>query len=563
MKWTIRKKLFAGFISVILILSVAIGISYSQLARVDGTYRDLIDEKVSLFVQVQKLNVAVMQEQASLQNYLLGGNKADLEHFEKAHADYIEIARAVGSISGDAETRKWRDELNYYEEEYYMVAKRAINLKDQNKTEELTELITVKGNDLINGFELTAQQFSEFQQSLLERHTQDASRKVDGVKNLILYSSLASILIGGAIATLIGKKLANPILSVAHAAGQVSAGDLTVKDVTIRNRDEVGGLADAFNAMAHNLRRLIRHTGTSAEQVSASAQELTAASEQATIGTEQVTSTMQDMAIAAEKQTRKVEEVTGTIHDMYQGVLQMAEHAQGASDTAMEAYSNAVNGNEAITLATEQMNNIHQSVAGLEMLIGRLNERSVAIGGILNVISDIAAQTNLLALNAAIEAAHAGDHGLGFAVVADEVRKLAVQSTSSAEEISRLIADIQQEIGIAVKSTEEASLEAATGIQAVQSAGASFTQIQQSVFAVNGQIQEVSSSARLMAGGTKLIVASMDYITEVAESTVSGAQEVAASSEQQLASMEEVCASAKSLSSLAEQLQAEIQHFKV
>jgi methyl-accepting chemotaxis protein len=192
-----------------------------------------------------------------------------------------------------------------------------------------------------------------------------------------------------------------------------------------------------------------------------------------------------------------------------------------------------------------------------------LHTRSREIGSILAVITDIAAQTNLLALNAAIEAAHAGEHGAGFAVVAGEVRKLAEQSSRSAEEISTLIADIQREIGNAAASTETAAREASSGIQAVQSAGTSFTQIQHSVYAVNEQIQELSGSARLMAGGAKAIVSSMDYITQIAESTVSGAQEVTASAEEQLASMEEVYASARTLSTLAEQLQEEIQHFKV
>ncbi len=75
----------------------------------------------------------------------------------------------------------------------------------------------------------------------------------------------------------------------------------------------------------------------------------------------------------------------------------------------------------------------------LHSVVGSLKEASQKIGGVVKLISQIAAQTNLLALNATIEAARAGEAGKGFAVVASEVKSLAQQTTQATEGISREI----------------------------------------------------------------------------------------------------------------------------
>ena len=74
---------------------------------------------------------------------------------------------------------------------------------------------------------------------------------------------------------------------------------------------------------------------------------------------------------------------------------------------------------------------------------GKMSDVVASVGGIVEVIQNIASQINLLALNATIESARAGEAGKGFAVVANEVKNLANQAARATEEISGQITGIQ------------------------------------------------------------------------------------------------------------------------
>ncbi|MFS0662085.1 globin-coupled sensor protein [Niallia alba] len=95
-----------------------------------------------------------------------------------------------------------------------------------------------------------------------------------------------------------------------------------------------------------------------------------------------------------------------------------------------------------------QMNTLHHTIEKvvedtehMEKMVSSLEESSIEILNVVQIVKEIADQTNLLALNSAIEAARAGEHGKGFAVVSDEVRKLAMQTKQAVDTIHQLISN--------------------------------------------------------------------------------------------------------------------------
>ena len=318
---------------------------------------------------------------------------------------------------------------------------------------------------------------------------------------------LICVLIAVAFSSVIAYKLPKSFVGILHYAvthaSHIANGDLSEQMTSHGRKDEFGKLLESLEVMRQNWQQNLHTIADATEHI--------------------------------EQSFRKIDEVSNDMNQKSQESQSRAltvaaaadEMVSTTGDIAKNCESAAANSNESNQTTQEGVRKVQMTIEGIQNQVVKskqdadnvqsLVDQAQKIGAIVQTIDDIASQTNLLALNAAIEAARAGEAGKGFAVVADEVRALASRTSSSTQEITKMVTQIQTNANTAnesmqssVKSMDELAAEASTIEELLNN-------ITVQVSSVNAQITQIATAAEQQTTATLEISGNMQDITHASE----------------------------------------------
>ncbi len=351
----------------------------------------------------------------------------------------------------------------------------------------------------------------------------------------------------------------NPVIDFSHS---VAGGDLT-RHLDWGSKDIVGKLVGAENEMVDGLRVILEKLREASTLVSATAEELASSSEEVMASAEEVSSTVEQISKGAESQARAVEETSDIVNEIADMASSVADQARASAETGRAANEIARAGSANAEEAATKMQQMQESMDSVAGMMQGLGDRSMQIGLIVDVITNISDQTNMLALNAAIEASRAGEHGRGFAVVAEEVRNLAEGSRKAADQISKMIRDTENETSRALKAVDASKEILSSSIEVIQGTLDALTNVAQIVEDIAGGAESVYRATEAQRDGSDRVVKASHDIAAIAEQAAAGTEEASAAANQQTASMQEMRASIQELARLSIEMKRLVDDFKL
>lgn len=500
----VKAKLAAAFASVIFLSLVIAIISITSITNsrsVANFAKEVIEQHYSKIVQISRNVNTFRDDMTMFTNNVATYNK---ESAAKADADIEKLLASMSDIklldpTDVADFEKLKGFINSAIDVYKNKMERMV---DRGYS---VDVRNTYNNELFPVLNDSIAEIDSLVGLYLDRVDNNVTSMTDVTPIIII---LVTTLIAVIFSALIAYKLPKAFIGVLHYAvshaSVMSRGDLTQ---TVENRgrtDEFGKLLDSLEKMRLDWQNNVKVIKSATDNVIQTFNKIDA-----------VTSDMND--IAHEAQNRSIT-VAAAADEMVSTTSDIAKNCESAAANSSQSNDTTQQGVHKVQLTIEGIQNqVVKSKQDAEY-VQSLVDQAQKIGTIVQTIDDIASQTNLLALNAAIEAARAGEYGKGFAVVADEVRALASRTSTSTQEITKMVTQIQSNANTAnesmqssVKNMDNLAVETSTIEELLNN-------ITEQVSSVNAQITQIATAAEQQTTATSEISGNMQDITHSSQS---------------------------------------------
>ncbi|NWJ45346.1 MAG: hypothetical protein HXX08_05645 [Chloroflexi bacterium] len=233
-------------------------------------------------------------------------------------------------------------------------------------------------------------------------------------------------------------------------------------------------------------------------------------------------------------------QITATIEELSRTATQIATSSDQVAKAASATIETTQNGQIAVRDTITAIQEAQVKMQEINIRILDLNQKSELIGDILATINSLSNEIRLLALNATIEASGAGIYGKRFAVVAGEVNELADRSKQAAQEIRRIINDIQYATTSSVRVTAEGLEKMERSVITAKLSEEANLEIIKQVELTAQSAESISSATQQQQHASEQVVSSVYNVTSMLKQNNEKMENVSAAATELEQAMEEL-----------------------
>ncbi|UDN21431.1 methyl-accepting chemotaxis protein [Aeromonas veronii] len=510
----------------LLVMLTLIFLSWFSINRLDSANRDLgyvTDNTVPSISLIKEVQADFYELHSLVQTHVLNTDTGKMQQIETG---ITEIQGQITSLldkykaemlSND-EDRRLTDDDQRIVAQYYQEIDKVLQLSRQNKNDEARDMLAGEATRVFQQFAKAIELHVNFNMDLGLALKKQGQENYDNSLQTLLFIAGGTIVLTMGLFVWLFNQVANPLRTAMDTLTRIQRDLNFTLRADVKQQDEIGLTLNAVNRLLDTLQQTFTEFSVGSLQIKSTAESLSQAAQHLASSANQANDATSLIAAG-------VEEMTVSITDISQRTLETSRITNESGQLATE-------GGRTIERTVHAINEIADSIRQASAEVIALGEGISRIGGVVNVIRDVAGQTNLLALNAAIEAARAGESGRGFAVVADEVRKLAERTAQSTQEISATVEAIQQESNNTVSRMHLVEEKVSQGVTMATESGAIIAEIRSASHRVMEQVGEITNAIREQSSAAESIAHQVEQIAQVVQQTSSTAEETSAAAEE-------------------------------
>lgn len=560
---SIKVRMMTTFIAVIIVLFAINIFSVYKSYSYNQKYKLLIDNTVK-----EGRLKEISKEMVELTgNILINNNQKDLDKFNENWKEIEEISNYLDNTIESDESIASYNILKNLIINTKIDCNNAIIYNSKSET-------AMKASDSYNSAEKKVQYVEAINGELLSKEVNymkmvqeeiDKSFRNNLIGSMVFLLVIVVACLGYSMA--FSNKISKKLIRLKEVAREIANGDLTYKNNEIREnlntKDELIILENTFMEMKKSLNLTISAVRESIVSVTQASTDLATNMTQSKSANDVVVEAINSVNEVANEQANSINKTFHNIEQVNSNIQDTLNNVVNLKQQAKVADSNTNVGKETLGTMIKQIQNIDDLIRSFKNQAQELNDNSIKISQVIEMVSEIAEQTNLLALNASIEAARAGEAGKGFAVVAEEVRNLAEQSKNATEEIAKIVRELQNGTNQIYLEVEEGMTQIEENTSLAGKVEAAFKDIYDSNQDIKNSTANIVNYIEDVSTQIRYVNESMELINKNTEQLSRDSENSSAVTEEQLAVIDEVSNQASYLEEMANTLSDTVEKFKI